>query len=100
LATYEILLSITSIIVMNFTRKYDIRIPRINERIHEFLKAKHLTGQVDHEFEPADVNAPTGWATLTVDTADPKLHNELDSFISNLERIYAAQRIPEPELSA
>jgi hypothetical protein len=30
---------------------------------------------------------PTGRAILTVDTSDPGLHNELNSFISNLERI-------------
>jgi hypothetical protein len=70
---------------MNFRRKYDTRIPQLNERIHEFLRTKHLTAQVEHEFQ--NVNEPTGWATLTVDTADPKLHNELDGFISNLERI-------------
>jgi hypothetical protein len=34
-----------------------------------------------------NVNEPTGWVNLKVDTADPKLHNELDGFISNLERI-------------
>ena len=34
-----------------------------NERIHEFLRTKYLTGQVEHEFQ--SVNEPTGWATLT-----------------------------------
>ena len=70
---------------MNFSRRYDTRIPQLNERILEFLKTKHLTGQVEHEFQ--NVNEPTGWATLAVDTADPKLHYELDGFISNLERL-------------
>jgi hypothetical protein len=78
---------------MNFSRKYDTRIPQLNEKIHQFLRTKHLTGQVEHEFQ--NVNEPTGWATLTVDTADPNLHNELDSFISNLERI----AVLESELS-
>jgi hypothetical protein len=64
---------------MNFGRKYDTRIPQLNERIHEFVRTKHLIGQVEHEFQ--SVNEPT----LTVDTADPNLHNELDGFISNLE---------------
>jgi hypothetical protein len=72
---------------MNSNRKYDTRIPQLNERIHEFLRAKHLTGQLENEFQ--SMNEPTGWATLTVDTADPNLHNELDGFISNLERIAA-----------
>jgi hypothetical protein len=80
---------------MNFSRKYDTRIPQLNERIHEFLRTKHLTGQVEHEFQ--NVNEPTGWATLTLDTADPKLHNELDGFISNLERNAALES--EPSLS-
>lgn len=80
---------------MNFSRKYDTRIPQLNERIHEFLKTKHLTGQVEHEFK--NVNEPTGWATLTVDTADPMLHNELEGFISNLERIAVLKS--EPSLS-
>jgi hypothetical protein len=78
---------------MNFSKKYDTRIPQLNEKIHEFLRTKHLTGQVEHEFQ--NVTEPTGWATLTVDTADPNLHNELDSFISNLERI----AVLESELS-
>jgi len=80
---------------MNFSRRYDTRIPQLNERILEFLKTKHLTGQVEHEFQ--NVNEPTGWATLTVDTADPRLHFELHGFISNLERIAVLES--EPSLS-
>jgi hypothetical protein len=72
---------------MNFSRRFDIRIPYLNERIHEFLGTKHLTGLVEHEFQ--NVGEPTGWATLTVDTADPQLHSELEGFISTLERIAA-----------
>ena len=71
---------------MNYTRKYDLRIPEINERIREFLKTKHLAGQVKHEFHPGNVNIPTGLATLTVDSADPRLNEELNGFISYLER--------------
>ena len=70
---------------MNFSRRYDIRIPQLTERIHDFLRTKHLTGLVEHEFQ--NVDEPTGWATLTVDAADPQLHHELDGFISTLERI-------------
>jgi hypothetical protein len=70
---------------MNFSRKDDTRIPQLTERIHEFLRSKHLTGQVEHEFQSG--NEPTGWAVLTIDSADPMLHTELDGFISNLERI-------------
>jgi hypothetical protein len=69
---------------MNFSRRYDIRIPHLNERIHEFLRTKHLTGLVEHEFQ--NVDEPTGWAILTLDTADRQLHNELEGFISTLER--------------
>jgi hypothetical protein len=50
---------------------------------------------LEHEFQ--NVNEPTGWATLTVDTADRQLQNELDGFISNLERI--AVRESEASLS-
>jgi len=74
---------------MNFSRRYNTGIPQLNERIHGFLRTKHLTGQVEHEFQ--NVNEPTGWAILTVDTADPQLQNELDGFISNLERIAVRQ---------
>jgi hypothetical protein len=70
---------------MNFSRRYDIRIPQLTERIHDFLRTKHLTGLVEHEFQ--NVDEPTGWAILAVDTADPQLHHELDGFISTLERI-------------
>jgi hypothetical protein len=70
---------------MNFGRRYNTGIPQLQERIYEFLRTKHLTGLVENDFQ--NVNEPTGWATLTVDTADPKLLNELDGFISNLERI-------------
>jgi hypothetical protein len=70
---------------MDLGRRYDTHIPQLTERIHEFLRTKHLTGRVEHEFRDAD--APTGWAVLRVDTADPKLHHELDGFIANLERI-------------
>jgi hypothetical protein len=73
---------------MSFARRYDTR---ITERIHEFLRAKHLTGQVEHEFHRGNVNVPTGWAILTVDSADPELHYELECIISNLERVHAAQ---------
>jgi hypothetical protein len=55
-----------------------------------FRRTKHLTGQVEHGFQ--NMNEPTGWATLTVDTTDPKLHNELDGFISNLKRIAVLRR--------
>jgi hypothetical protein len=47
---------------------------------------------VEHEFQ--SVNEPTVWATLTVDTADPNLHNEVDGFISNLERIAVLKSEP------
>ena len=70
---------------MNFSRRYDIRIPQLTERIHDFLRTKHLTGLVEHEFQ--NVDEPTGWAILTLDTADQQLHNELEGFISTLERI-------------
>jgi hypothetical protein len=75
---------------MNYSRKYDVHNPEINVRIREFLKAKHLTGQVEHEFEPGNINMPTGWAILKVDTADPMLQLELDCIISNLEKMDAA----------
>ncbi len=78
---------------MDFRRKYDTRIPQLTERIHEFLRTKHLTGLVEHEFQNA--NEPTGWAILTVDSADPNLHYELDGYISNLEIIAEL----EPSLS-
>jgi hypothetical protein len=77
---------------MSFSRKYDTRIPQLHERIHEFLRTKHLTGQVEHEFQ--NVTVPTGWAILTVDTSDPGLHNELNSVISNLERIARLEQDP------
>jgi hypothetical protein len=70
---------------MSFSRRYNTGIPQLKERMHEFLRTKDLTGQVENEFHTG--NAPTGWAILTVDTSDPKLLNELDGFISNLERI-------------
>jgi hypothetical protein len=75
---------------MQFARKYDTRIRELNELVHEFLRTKHLTGRLEYEFQLGNVEEPTGWATLTVDTADPRLHEELNSFISNLERINAA----------
>jgi hypothetical protein len=90
LANKDARLSIATIISvwiqqnMDFRRKYDTRIPHLTERIHEFLRTKHHTGLVEHEFQ---ADEPTGWAILTVDSADPKLHHELDGFISNLERI-------------
>jgi hypothetical protein len=80
---------------MDSRRKYDTRIPQLTERIHEFLRTKHLTGQVEHEFQ---ADEPTGWAILAVDSADPKLHNELGGFISNLERIALLEL--EPSLSS
>jgi hypothetical protein len=58
---------------MNFGRRYNTGIPQLQERIYEFLRTKHLTGLVENEFQ--NVNEPTGWAILTVDTADPKLLN-------------------------
>jgi hypothetical protein len=51
---------------MNLGRKYDTRIPQLKERVLEFLKTKHLTGQVEHEFQ--NLNEPTGCATSTVAT--------------------------------
>jgi hypothetical protein len=63
----------------------------MNQRIHEFLTEKHLTGQVEHESQKGDLTKSTGWAILTVDTPDPMLQMELNGFISNLERLNAAQ---------
>ena len=52
---------------MSFGRKYDTRLPQLTERIHDFLRTKHLTGLVEHEFQ--NVNEPTGWATQSeIDT--------------------------------
>jgi hypothetical protein len=70
---------------MNSSRRYNTGIPQLKERMHEFLRTKDLTAQVENEIQNG--NAPTGWAILTVDTSDPKLLYELDGFISNLERI-------------
>ncbi len=75
---------------MPFSRKYDTRIPQLSERIHEFLRTKHLTARVEHEFQ--NVNVPTGWVILTVDTSDPRLHNELSSVISSLEQMARLER--------
>ena len=86
---WTILSMIPIISHMKFARRYDIRIPELNEMVHEFLRTKHLTGKLEHEFESGGSN-PTGWVTLTVDTYDLKLHHELETFISNLERISAA----------
>ena len=44
---------------MSFGGKYNTRLPQLTERIHDFLRTKHLTGL--HEFQ--NVNEPTGWAT-------------------------------------
>ncbi len=91
MANERTILTMTSIINrMKFARRYDVRIPELNEMVHEFLKTKHLTGKLEHEFETGGGSNPTGWATLTVDTYDLKLHDELNTFISNLERISAA----------
>jgi hypothetical protein len=90
LANERIILSMITIISrMKFARKYDVRIPEMDEMVHRFLKAKHLTATLEHEFESGG-NSPTGWVTLIVDTYDLKLHDELNTFISNLERISAA----------
>jgi hypothetical protein len=53
---------------------------------------KHLSGQVQHEFD-GNLHAPTGWAILKVDSVDPKLNGELDSFISTLEKINQPSRV-------
>ena len=67
------------------------------------LREKHLTGQVEHEFQTGDLNKPTGWAILTDDTSDPMLQAELNGFISNLEKMNVAQsrwiQEMEPSLS-
>ncbi len=72
---------------MCYSRRYNTRIPEINQRLRELLKIKHLSGQVEHEFHEGNVHAPTGWAILKVDCVDPMLNGELDSFISTLEKI-------------
>jgi hypothetical protein len=79
---------------MSYSRKYDTRLPQLTERIHDFLRTKHLTGRLEHEFRLANVNEPTCWATLTVDTADSMLHGELEGFISNLEKIAVLRTEP------
>ena len=63
---------------MNYSRKYDAHNPEINVRIRQFLKAKHLTGQVEYKFQPENVNMPAGWATLTFDIVDPTFDNEIE----------------------
>jgi hypothetical protein len=63
-----------------------MRIPAINERLREILQVKHLCGQVEHEFD-GNLHAPTGWAILKVDSVDPMLNAELESFISTLEKM-------------
>jgi hypothetical protein len=71
---------------MCYSRRYNAQIPEINKRLRELLMLKHLSGQVEHEFD-GNLHAPTGWAILKVDSVDPKLDGELDSFISTLEKI-------------
>jgi len=72
---------------MSYKTRYDTRVPGIDERLREFLRAEHLTGQAEHEFEPGNVNKPTGWVNLTVDTSDPRLREKLESFISALTKV-------------
>ena len=71
---------------MCYSRRYNTRIPEINERLRELLKVKHLSAQVEREFD-ANAHGPTGWAILKVETVDPMLNRELDGFISTLEKI-------------
>jgi hypothetical protein len=75
-----------------YTRRYNIYIEGIDEKLNRFLEAKNVAGRVEHEFTPrrgsdfaGTQNILTGWATLTVETSDPKLCEELENFFRKLE---------------
>jgi hypothetical protein len=71
---------------MCYSRRYNTQIPEIKQRLRELLMVKHLSGQIENEFD-GNLHAPTGWAILKVESVDPKLNGELDSFISTLEKM-------------
>ena|SRR5258707_12653060 len=61
-----------------YTRRYNIYIEGIDEKLNRFLEAKNVAGRVEHEFTPrrgsdfaGTQNILTGWATLAVETSDP-----------------------------
>jgi hypothetical protein len=76
---------------MNYTRKFPSH-PKIIEQIWKFLRANNLEGTVTNESRSRrrsgcaeTVNIATGWATLTVETSDPKVLTILNLLIWKLE---------------
>jgi hypothetical protein len=77
---------------MSYTRKFPSN-PKIIEPIWQFLQANNLKGTIKNETRPqrgsadAEVeNKPTGWATLTVETSEPKILTILNLLIWKLEQ--------------
>ena len=75
-----------------YTRRYNIYIEGINEKLNRFLEAKNVAGRVENEFTPrrgsdfaGTQNILSGWAILTVETSDQKLCEELNDFFRKLE---------------
>jgi hypothetical protein len=76
---------------MSFTGRFQTT-PEITAKLDQYLQTKNIKGRVKNEMVPTrgagiagTVNMPNGWATITVETSDPKLLTELNEFIWKLE---------------
>ncbi len=84
---------------MSYTRKYSTDIPEINEKIYNFLKGKNIPWRIENEVRPlrgsgiaGTMSVPTGWATLTVGTSDPKLCEELNDLSATIRLTFISKK--------
>jgi hypothetical protein len=62
-----------------YTRRFDTSIPNIREKLLDFFEVSDFLWSIE--------NDSPGWATLTVCTADPQLHEDLDDLFRRIEPV-------------
>jgi hypothetical protein len=67
LANEDARFTVYVIISVSNSKKYDTLIPPSQRKDSRVLRTEQLTAQMEHEFQ--NLNVPTGWAILTVDTS-------------------------------
>lgn len=79
---------------MSYTRRFQAY-PEIVEEVTNLLRQKDVQWGIENQMNDkrddeieGTINVPVGEATLTVETSDPNLQNDLDDLISRLEKVH------------
>jgi hypothetical protein len=82
---------------MSYKQRFQTTIPNVYEKIDEFLELNDAEGKIENDIGKykgsgvSGIPASSGWATLTVNTSDGHLINELNDFFLKLDTEFNSQ---------